>query len=116
MVTFYRRLPKLDYIKPESMEEAIDLLNSNRQYRVYAGGTDLIPRLKARILKAPDAIVDLKGITDLDYIKYDDTTSAAVKEIQSAHGLPADGFVGPLTKILLYRKQPDLKIPHLRLN
>ena len=45
--------------------------------------------------------------------KYDATTKAAVKEIQSAHGLTADGFVGPLTKIILYRKQPDLAIPHL---
>jgi general secretion pathway protein A len=55
------------------------------------------------------------GYTDLDETsKYDEKTKAAVKEIQSEHGLPADGFVGPLTKIILYSKQPDLRIPYLR--
>ena len=41
-------------------------------------------------------------------------TMAAVKEIQMKHGLPSDGFVGPLTKIALYNEQPGLEIPHLR--
>ena len=50
MVTFYRRLPKYDYIKPESIEETIELLskNNNGQYRLYAGGTDLIPETKIK--------------------------------------------------------------------
>lgn len=55
------------------------------------------------------------GYTDLNETSiYDEKTKAAVKEIQSEHTLPADGFVGPLTKIILYRLQPDLSIPNLR--
>lgn len=55
------------------------------------------------------------GYTDLDETStYDAKTKAAVKEIQVAHGLPADGLVGPLTKIILYSKQPDLAVPHIR--
>jgi CO/xanthine dehydrogenase FAD-binding subunit len=87
MVTFYRRLPKFDHIRPNSMEEAIDLLNSNTQYRVYAGGTDLIPRLKSRVLKAPDAIIDLKGIPDLDYIRYDDNYGLRIGALTTIRSL-----------------------------
>jgi CO/xanthine dehydrogenase FAD-binding subunit len=74
MVTFYRRLPRIDYIKPGSMDDLLDLLsgNHNGRYRVYAGGTDLIPKLKARTINPPETIVDLKGIPGLDYIDYDD--------------------------------------------
>jgi CO/xanthine dehydrogenase FAD-binding subunit len=73
MVTFYRRLPKIDYIRPGSIDEILDLLlNNNGRYRVYAGGTDLIPKLKGRTMSPPETIVDLKGIPDLDYIDYDE--------------------------------------------
>lgn len=74
MVTFYRRLPKIDYIKPVNISELLDLLSGNHsgRYRVYAGGTDLIPKLKGRTITPPEAIVDLKGIPGLDYIDYDD--------------------------------------------
>jgi CO/xanthine dehydrogenase FAD-binding subunit len=74
MVTFYRRMPRIDYIKPGSMDELLDLLsgNTNGRYQVYAGGTDLIPKIKARAISPPETIVDLKGIPGLDYIDYDD--------------------------------------------
>jgi len=74
MVTFYRRLPKFDYIKPRSMVEALDLLgeNNNGDVKVYAGGTDVIPRLKSRLMQTPKVLIDLKGIPGLDYIEYDD--------------------------------------------
>ncbi len=73
MVTFYRRLPKFDYIKPKSMEEALDLLgeNNNGDVKVYAGGTDVIPRLKSRLIQTPKVLIDLKGIPEWDYIQYD---------------------------------------------
>ena len=74
MVTFYRRLPKFDYVKPKSIEEALGLLsgNSNGKVKVYAGGTDVIPKLKTRMVNPPELLVDLKGIPGLDYIEYDD--------------------------------------------
>ena len=74
MGTFYRRLPKFDYIKPKSIEEALNLLgeNHNGNCRVYAGGTDFLPKLKSRLIPAPKILVDLKGIPDLEYIDYDE--------------------------------------------
>ena len=74
MVTFYRRLPRVDYLKPGNLREALGLLAENREgkYVVYAGGTDVIPKLKARFMKPPEASIDLKGIRELDFISYDE--------------------------------------------
>ena len=73
MTTFYRRLPKFEYISPRSMSEAFSLLDAHKgATRIIAGGTDVIPKLKRREQAAPEYIVDLKGIPDLDYIRFDD--------------------------------------------
>ncbi len=74
MVTFYRRLPRMDYLKPAGLAEALDVLDESRPARclVYAGGTDVIPRLKARLITPPEVLVDLKGIRELDFISCDD--------------------------------------------
>ncbi len=80
MVTFYRRLPKFDHIRPHSLNDVLDLLkkDKNGRYKVYAGGTDVIPKLKARLMDAPKALVDLKGIPDMDYIRYDPETGLRI--------------------------------------
>ncbi|HOP85101.1 MAG TPA: FAD binding domain-containing protein [Syntrophorhabdaceae bacterium] len=69
MVIFYRRLPKFEYIKPESQNMLFEILSDNKNCSVYAGGTDLIPKLKKRLIKPPDVLIDLKGLNELDYIK-----------------------------------------------
>lgn len=72
MVIFYRRLPKFDYIKPNSQEDLFQLLSENKRSSVYAGGTDLIPKLKKRQIETPDVLIDLKGLKELDYIDLKD--------------------------------------------
>lgn len=73
MVTFYRRLPKFDVVRPHSLEQALNLLKDcqDGEMRVFAGGTDLIPKLKGRLVKAPRCLIDLKTIPGLDYIRED---------------------------------------------
>lgn len=71
MGIFYRRLPKFDYILPKTLEEALKYLNKYKEgARILAGGTDLIPQLKKRELKAPEYLIDLKGIRELNKISY----------------------------------------------
>lgn len=76
MVLFYRRLPDFDYVRPRSLNEVLSQLSDAFPVRdqVYAGGTDLIPKLKSRAIKAPPKIFDLKGIPDLDYIRWNPST------------------------------------------
>lgn len=44
---------------------------------------------------------------------YDLATRMTIQAIQARHGIPIDGFVGPLTKIVLYNEKHSLAIPHL---
>jgi carbon-monoxide dehydrogenase medium subunit len=87
MVTFYRRLPKFDYISPGSIEEALDLLSNygNGKCLVYAGGTDVIPKLKKRIVEKPEILVDLKGIPELDYVEYDKKNGLRLGALATIH-------------------------------
>jgi CO/xanthine dehydrogenase FAD-binding subunit len=80
VVTFYRRLPKMDYLKPAGLAAVLDVLDESRHIRslVYAGGTDVIPRLKARLIRPPEVLVDLKGVRELDSISYDERSGLRI--------------------------------------
>lgn len=70
MTTFYRRLPKFEYLAPTTLEEALSLLSKYKaKAKVIAGGTDLVPKLKRREIGAPEYVIDIKGIPGLDKIK-----------------------------------------------
>ncbi len=45
--------------------------------------------------------------------KYDRLAQDAVKSIQAKYGIPVDGYVGPLTKIILYKEKNSLEMPYL---
>jgi general secretion pathway protein A len=45
--------------------------------------------------------------------KYDEFTQKAVKSVQAKYGIPVDGYVGPLTKIILYREKNAFRMPQL---
>lgn len=70
MTLFYRRLPQFDYLKPEGFEEALGFMQENPggTSRVYAGGTDVIPKIKRRTDPTPKILIDLKGVSGLDYV------------------------------------------------
>ena len=95
MVTFYRRLPRIDYIRPGNIGELLELLSDNHdgRYRVYAGGTDLIPKLKARAISPPETLVDLKGIPGLDYIDYDDSDGLRIGALSTIRSIETSPVV-----------------------
>ena len=67
-----------------------------------------------------DSIITLKLLlNDLGFDnvamneEYDRWTRSAVEEVQAKYGIPVDGYVGPLTKIILYREKNTFDMPHL---
>ena len=94
-------MKKVSIYRPTTIEEAQAILTRHAgEAAVYAGGTDVLIRLKNGLVKAPKFLVDIKHIDNLRYIKED-----------------ADGSVriGALTKIaeleesaLLAKKYPML--------
>ena len=65
------RLPKFDYFEVKVIEEALKLLNEHQQKaKVMAGGTDLLPLLKQRVIH-PLKVINIKGIPGLSDIRFD---------------------------------------------
>jgi xanthine dehydrogenase YagS FAD-binding subunit len=63
---------KVSIYRPTSVDEAIQMLSAHgAEAGVYAGGTDLLVRLKNRLTQAPTYLVDIKKIQNLRYIKED---------------------------------------------
>ena len=61
------------HINAKTVDEAVTLLRTYKgKAKVIAGGTDLIGKLKDRILPAyPEVLVNIKTIPDMAYIKQD---------------------------------------------
>lgn len=88
------RLPEFTYLRPTTVKEVCALLNEHRpEAKVLAGGTELLIRMKQR-LSAPQYLISLNGISDLDYIDYDEDSGLAL---------------GPLTTIQSLTDSPVIK-------
>jgi carbon-monoxide dehydrogenase medium subunit len=61
-----------EYLPATTVEEALELLSQHKDddYKIIAGGQSLNTAMKHRLL-TPAYIIDIKGITELDYIKFD---------------------------------------------
>jgi xanthine dehydrogenase YagS FAD-binding subunit len=65
-------MKKISVYRPKTIEEATDILSLHgTESGVYAGGTDLLIRLKNRLKETPTYLVDIKKIDNLRYIKDD---------------------------------------------
>jgi carbon-monoxide dehydrogenase medium subunit len=60
-----------EYERAGSVDEAIALLTRHGSgARLVAGGHSLLPMMKLRLAR-PETLIDINGLTDLDYIKVD---------------------------------------------
>ena len=51
-----------EYLEPRSLEEAISMLSEyGENARVFAGGTDLLVKMKKKVL-LPEYLINIKGI------------------------------------------------------
>lgn len=60
-----------EYHVPESVQEAAEILSRYDDVRVIAGGTDVIPKMKAGIWQ-PAHLMSLKGLKELKSMSYND--------------------------------------------
>ncbi len=71
-------LPSFSYHAPQGLDEAINLLQSlGGETRLMAGGTDLLPRMRAGKTGC-EHLVALKGIPELDGVSYDDQSGLTI--------------------------------------
>ncbi len=66
--------PPFEYDDPGSLDEALSLLAEHGDgAKVLAGGQSLVPLLNFRLAR-PDRLVDVNGVTELDYIRLENGT------------------------------------------
>ncbi len=78
-----------DFAQPNSVDEAIYLLGSNRTSRILAGGTDLLVEMKFNRAHSPEKVISLKKLSGLNFI-------------QGGQGL----IIGAMTNISLIETSP----------
>jgi carbon-monoxide dehydrogenase medium subunit len=59
---------QFDYIRAQTLDEALTLLSQNEDAKILAGGHSLIPAMKLR-LAMPSLLIDIGRIKDLSYIR-----------------------------------------------
>ncbi len=96
MVVFYRRMPRFEYLKPDSFQDVLNLLQDGgpERYRVFAGGTDLMDQLKQRKIEVPETVIDLKGLAELEFIDFDNSSGLRI---------------GALTTVTDVAKSPEIE-------
>jgi carbon-monoxide dehydrogenase medium subunit len=57
-----------DYVRPGTLEEALQALAGHPEAKVLAGGQSLVPLLSMR-LAAPAVLVDINDLPDLDHVR-----------------------------------------------
>src|SRR4030088_2657369 len=62
---------QFDYVRADTLDEALPLLAQNEDAKILAGGHSLIPAMKLR-LAMPPLLVDIGRIKDLSYIREED--------------------------------------------
>ncbi len=60
---------RFEYFAPSSLEEALELLNKyGSEAKVLAGGTDLLVKMKMRVVE-PKYVINIKKLKELSYIR-----------------------------------------------
>ena len=60
-----------EYVRANTLDEAVSLLSQNEEAKILAGGHSLIPAMKLRLAQ-PSLLVDISRIKDLAYVREED--------------------------------------------
>jgi carbon-monoxide dehydrogenase medium subunit len=83
-----------EYLPATTVEEALELLSQHRddEYKIIAGGQSLNTAMKHRLI-APDYLIDIKGLSDLDYIKFDEKKGLKIGALATHRSLEKSQIV-----------------------
>ena len=83
-----------EYLPAKTVEEALDLLAQHKddEYKIIAGGQSLNTAMKHRLL-APEYIIDIKGLSDLDYIEFDEKKGFSIGALTTHRSLEKSPIV-----------------------
>jgi aerobic carbon-monoxide dehydrogenase medium subunit len=90
---YLKRLPPFEYLAPETVEQALELLSRYEgTVKLLAGGTDLLLNMKRR-RETPRYIIGLKNIRDLDFFNYDESGGLSFGPLVNVHFIETSHLV-----------------------
>ena len=83
-----------EYLAATTVEEALELLAQHKDddYKIVAGGQSLNTAMKHRLI-APAYIIDIKGLSELDYIKFDEKAGLKIGALATHRSLEKSEIV-----------------------
>jgi carbon-monoxide dehydrogenase medium subunit len=106
------KAPAVDYVRPDSLSEAIDLLTRSRgEARVIAGGQSLMPMMNLR-LATPELLIDIARLPELAAVA-DDADAVALGACVT-HAVIEDGRVADPSRGLMPRVAATLAYRAIR--
>ena len=100
-----------NYERPRTIDEACELLASNGNARILAGGQSLIPMLSMR-LSRPSLLIDIAHIKDLSEIVATDThieIGAMVRQAVAKNAIMIQEYIPLLSKALHHVGHPPTR-------
>ena len=86
-------LPKFEYLTAATIEEASNLqVELGAGAKIMAGGTDIIPPMRDKVLKC-DYIIDIKRIPGLDAITYDEREGLRIGALTKLYDIQTSALV-----------------------
>lgn len=102
-----------DYVRVETVDEAVALLGQREDAKLLAGGHSLLPAMKLRIAR-PSALIDIGRIRELSYVRQDGD-EVAIGALTRHHDVANSDALHDLCPILAYAAEQigDPQVRHM---
>ncbi len=102
-----------DYVRAETVDEAISALRVDRDAKLLAGGHSLLPAMRLRVAR-PGTLVDIGRLRDLRYVR-DDGDVVSIGAMTRHHDVSNDGLLQAACPIVAYAAEQigDPQVRHM---
>jgi carbon-monoxide dehydrogenase medium subunit len=102
-----------EYVRAETVDEAIAALGSYEDAKLLAGGHSLLPAMRLRVAR-PATLVDIGRLRDLSYIR-DDGDAVAIGALTRHHDVSNDEVLQAVCPIVAYTAEQigDPQVRHM---
>jgi carbon-monoxide dehydrogenase medium subunit len=102
-----------EYVRAETVEEAIAALGAHEDAKLLAGGHSLLPAMRLRVAR-PGTLVDIGRLRDLSYVR-DDGDAVAIGALTRHHDVSNDEVLQAACPIVSYAAEQigDPQVRHM---
>ncbi len=101
-----------DYYRPDSLEEALELLNKyGEEAKLLAGGQSLVPAMNFRVVQ-PAVLIDLNNLREMDFV-HQNSRSLSIGAMTRERRLEFDPLIARYLP-LLTETMPNVAHPQIR--